>query len=203
MFKTPTTRVGVLHRKVYIYFIKLKPFNEKEKKEMRKLKEMKKNNKGFSLVELIVVIAIMVVLVAVLGSTILGYVEKSKYSKDVQALDSLKTAVSTYVADPSSNYEDGEDYTLTTLMATDTKGIMQGILQEVFTFAEGETGADGSKGDATGTFNGKSKAFSGVTAGDVKIVINKGAVQITVHSKDDEFDNYVVGTEIEEETTTK
>ena len=65
------------------------------------MKKFKENNKGFSLVELIVVIAIMVVLIAVLGSTILGYVDKSKYSKDISALDSINTAVKTFVADPS------------------------------------------------------------------------------------------------------
>ena len=94
---------------------------------MKKLKEMKKNNKGFSLVELIVVIAIMVVLVAVLGSTILGYVEKSKYSKDVQALDSLKTAVSTYVSPAaSSTYDASKEIDVTdtgagTLLQPDKK----------------------------------------------------------------------------------
>ncbi len=49
----------------------------------------KQSNKGFSLVELIVVIAIMVVLVAVLSVVILGYVEKAKIAKDVQAADNL------------------------------------------------------------------------------------------------------------------
>ena len=49
----------------------------------------KQNNKGFSLVELIVVIAIMVVLVAVLSVVILGYVDKAKIAKDVQAADDL------------------------------------------------------------------------------------------------------------------
>lgn len=54
-----------------------------------KIENHKQNNKGFSLVELIVVIAIMVVLVAVLGSVILGYVDKAKIAKDVQAADDL------------------------------------------------------------------------------------------------------------------
>ena len=184
MFETPTTRVGVLHRKVYIYFIKLKPFNEKEKKEMRKLKEMKKNNKGFSLVELIVVIAIMVVLVAVLGSTILGYVEKSKYSKDVQALDSLKTAVSTYVADPSCKYEDSKQYTLTQLMAdaVDPKNVIENTLQEVFEFKDGK-----------GTFHAQSAAFAGVDTDKIKVKIVKGAVTILVPAADG-YDSYKVGT---------
>ena len=85
------------------------------------MKKFKENNKGFSLVELIVVIAIMVVLIAVLGSTILGYVDKSKYSKDISALDSINTAVKTFVADPSSDYKDGE-YTLQVLISNCDKG---------------------------------------------------------------------------------
>jgi type IV pilus assembly protein PilA len=52
----------------------------------------KMDNKGFSLVELIVVIAIMAVLVGVLAPTLLGNIEKSKLSKDKQAVDTLLSA---------------------------------------------------------------------------------------------------------------
>ena len=152
---------------------------------MKKLKEMKKNNKGFSLVELIVVIAIMVVLVAVLGSTILGYVEKSKYSKDVQALDSLKTAVSTYVADPKCVYQDGEQYNLSELMTAtaDPNGVIKATLQEVFNV------------DGDGKFHAQSAAFADVKLDTVQVIINKGAVSILVRAKDDSgYDSYTVGT---------
>lgn len=60
-------------------------------------KEM--NNKGFSLVELIVVIAIMAVLVGILAPQFLRYVEKSRYQKDVSAVDEVKNACETALAD--------------------------------------------------------------------------------------------------------
>ena len=152
---------------------------------MKKLREMKKNNKGFSLVELIVVIAIMVVLIAVLGSTILGYVEKSKYSKDIQALDSIKTAVSTFVADPDAKYTNGGKYTLDTLMdvskGCDPNGVIAATLKEVF--------------KADGTFNNSSVAFEGTKTSDVTVIITDGAVYITVPSKkEDDYKAYSAGT---------
>lgn len=60
---------------------------------------MKMNNKGFSLVELIVVIAIMAILVGVLAPSVVGQVEKSRYSKDVQALDSLASSMATAITE--------------------------------------------------------------------------------------------------------
>ena len=66
---------------------------------MEKMKR-KLNNKGFSLVELIVVIAIMVVLIGVLSATILKYMDRTKYGKDISGLDSLHTAMQAYAGDP-------------------------------------------------------------------------------------------------------
>ena len=155
------------------------------------MKNFKENNKGFSLVELIVVIAIMVVLIAVLGSTILGYVDKSKYSKDISALDSINTAVKTFVADPASTYTDGY-YTLDALISTHDKGnVVLPILAEVFA-----TG--GKKYSDTGIadikFNNASKSFNGLTLSDVEVHIKNGAVSIFVEVKEGDYANYVAGT---------
>jgi prepilin-type N-terminal cleavage/methylation domain-containing protein len=144
------------------------------------MKKFKENNKGFSLVELIVVIAIMVVLIAVLGSTILGYVDKSKYSKDISALDSVNTAVKTFVAEPDSVYTDGTTYKLSTLMtdAHDPNGVLESILKEVFA--------------ADGDFNNASKSFAQTTTSNVFVKISGGAVSIHVDSVDS-YADYGVG----------
>ena len=153
------------------------------------MKKFKENNKGFSLVELIVVIAIMVVLIAVLGSTILGYVDKSKYSKDISALDSINTAVKTFVADPSSEYQDGE-YTLQELITNCDKGnVIKPILGEVF--------------DKNGTFNNASKSFDGTTFAKVKVVIIKGAVSIYVPVEKGDYAAYTAGTVFDAKGSTK
>lgn len=144
------------------------------------MKKFKENNKGFSLVELIVVIAIMVVLIAVLGSTILGYVDKSKYSKDISALDSVNTAVKTFVAEPDTKYDNGKLYKLSTLMTEthDPNGVLKSILKEVFTDA--------------GDFNNASKSFANTTTSNVFVKITDGAVSIHVESADS-YADYGVG----------
>ena len=60
-----------------------------------------KNNKGFSLVELIIVIAIMAILVGVMAPQLIKYIEKTNVSSDTQLADSVKTAITTAMMDPS------------------------------------------------------------------------------------------------------
>lgn len=57
------------------------------------------SNEGFSLVELIIVIAIMAILVGVVALAVIPYLEKSRESKDLQALDAICSALTTAVAD--------------------------------------------------------------------------------------------------------
>ena len=148
------------------------------------MKKFKENNKGFSLVELIVVIAIMVVLIAVLGSTILGYVEKSKYSKDMQALDAVNTAVKSFVAEPDSKYTSGQTYKLSTLMAAaqDERQVISSMLNEIL---------DG------GDFVNASQIFDSVNTDTIYVCITNGAVAILAEIDQGEdaskYDNYEVG----------
>lgn len=66
---------------------------------MKKQRSM--GNKGFSLVELIIVIAIMAILIGVMAPNLLKYVERSRVSKDTQAVDSVHTAIVTAMLDPT------------------------------------------------------------------------------------------------------
>lgn len=159
------------------------------------MKKFKENNKGFSLVELIVVIAIMVVLIAVLGSTILGYVDKSKYSKDISALDSINTAVKTFVADPSvdTSFTDGT-YTLTQLVTYDKGNVIMPILGEVFTLDK-----DTPKNSK---FNNSSKSFNNITFDNVMVDIKDGAVSVYVDVTQGDYAPYVAGTKWNDQGTT-
>lgn len=76
-------------------------------------KEM--NNKGFSLVELIIVVAIMAVLIGVLAPAYLQYVEKSKKTKDCQAVGSIMDAAEIVASDVAINWPatTGEALTVT------------------------------------------------------------------------------------------
>ena len=71
---------------------------EKTKKKLKGL-----SDKGFSLVELIVVIAIMAVLVGILAPTLIKNIEKSKESKDIANLESIRQAIVSTLSDESAS----------------------------------------------------------------------------------------------------
>ena len=72
------------------------------------MKNRKMNNKGFSLVELIIVIAIMAVLVGVSAPAYLRYVEKSRKSADIQAIDSVMVAMEATAMGPEFDMKAGD-----------------------------------------------------------------------------------------------
>ena len=73
-------------------------------------KEM--NNKGFSLVELIIVVAIMAVLIGVLAPAYLQYVEKSKKTKDCQAVGSIMDAAEIVASDVAITWDTADALTV-------------------------------------------------------------------------------------------
>lgn len=79
------------------------------------MKKLNKDNKGFSLVELLVVIAIMVVLVGVIAPTLLGNIEKSRVSSDIQTLDAIAGAIQSALGDEKSYSEAMSDTGVHTL----------------------------------------------------------------------------------------
>ena len=77
-------------------------------------------NKGFSLVELIIVIAIMAILVGVMAPQLLKYVEKSRQSTDIQAADTVRTAIVTAMLDPAVDDAPTSGYASLTALYADT-----------------------------------------------------------------------------------
>ncbi len=149
-------------------------------------KNNKKDNKGFSLVELIVVIAIMAVLIGVLAPTILKNIEKARYSKDVQALDGIYTAVQSVMANETASQKVTlKEYTLETFKATSDKAkeIVNETLAENF-------------------FSGAlvSKAFGGIKDTDVKIYISGGSILVEIDSKETGYDPFSSGNKAAKET---
>lgn len=94
----------------------------------------KMNNKGFSLVELIVVIAIMAVLMGVLAPTLIGNIEKSRETKDLQAIDSVYQAVNHALSTEAGAKEAAKNaisnMTLTALMSSSKHPTIAAELKE-------------------------------------------------------------------------
>lgn len=142
---------------------------------MKRFKKAKKNNKGFSLVELIVVIAIMAVLVGVLAPTLIGNIEKSRESKDLQNLDSIRQAVVTAMSD--------ENVYSSTVPTTGSVTVASGANGANLAF-HGTYGALSTEFGTIITSDTKMTSKSG-TSGTLEInVLSTGAVEVGVYSAD-------------------
>ena len=158
---------------------------------MEKMKK-KLNNKGFSLIELIIVISIMVVLIAVASATILRYIDRTRYGKDMSALDSLNTAVQAYVAENNSTIPgDDEIVSLKTLIlgdgsvVYDPKNVIVSVLGETFEIKKtGDT-------ITSCTFRAESNVFKDIDWEDVLVRISGGAISIVAPVNDGFNEKYV------------
>lgn len=76
------------------------------KKVQENQKNQKKKNKGFTLVELIIVIAIIAILAIVLAPQYIKYVEKSRWSNDVNQMSELESMVKTAIVEATEKKAD-------------------------------------------------------------------------------------------------
>lgn len=109
----------------------------------------KMNNKGFSLVELIIVIAIMAVLVGVLAPAYMRYVEGSRQSRDVSALDSAMTVVETALIDYAARQND-DSVKVTITVGEYTPAAVGGVTPAAYDSIKvtgGDTGTDSLQAD--------------------------------------------------------
>ena len=140
---------------------------------MKKQKSI--GNKGFSLVELIIVIAIMAILIGVMAPQLLKYVERSRQSKDVQAVDTIHTAIVTAMLDPavtdaptSETYNSLDDFYNDTTNCKDFVAAVKEIANE--------TDASKIEGDSftSNAYKG-SKIVINIDKNKVKCTVAKGS----------------------------
>lgn len=139
-----------------------------------------RNNKGFSLVELIIVIAIMAILVGVMAPQLIKYIEKTNVSSDTQLCDSVKTAITTAMMDPS------------VLSATNngignlTTGAVSSISNSTAVGAEIEVILGMSLSDIDSEIKSSNESGSGSSAGMTVqyAVVNSNSVHVWIDKSD-------------------
>ena len=152
----------------------------------------KMNNKGFSLVELIVVIAIMAVLIGVLAQTLLGNIEKSKLSKDKQAIDELYQAWTNTLGDPKYEPPYNKHFTYTcsadgTITINDTTAVPANSIKSSDDGTDKTTVFTGELVDyiGSGTIKLSSKYYKSTSANIVINISSTGKVSVVATGTED------------------
>lgn len=155
----------------------------------------KMNNKGFSLVELIVVIAIMAVLIGVLAPTLLGNIEKSKLSKDKQAIDELYQAWTNTLGDPKYEPPYNQHFTYTcsadgTITINDTTAVPANSIKSSDDGTDKTTVFTGELVDyiGSGTIKLSSKYYKSTSANIVINISSTGKVSVVATGTEDKGD---------------
>ena len=137
----------------------------------------KMNNKGFSLVELIVVIAIMAVLMGVLAPTLIGNIEKSRESKDLQNLDTIYGRVNDALAT-----EAVADEIATALKTGTINATLTSILGASSSYPDLKAALSESIGSSAPDLTASCNASADIY---VKITSTNGNTQVEVYASDD------------------
>ena len=152
----------------------------------------KMNNKGFSLVELIVVIAIMAVLIGVLAPTLLGNIEKSKLSKDKQAIDELYQAWTNTLGDPKYEPPYNKHFTYTcsadgTITINDTTAVPANSIKSSDDGTDKTTVFTGELVDyiGSGTIKLSSKYYKSTSANIVINISSTGKLSVVATGTED------------------
>lgn len=152
-------------------------------------RDQKSNNKGFSLVELIVVIAIMAVLMGVLAPTLIGNVEKSRESTDLQNLDTIQGAVTTAMNQENVSKAHGGVQKVVT-MSTDGNNTLSGAAGDSAFIAALQAELDESLTTKITTkssaANGKTLTITISAGGSVEVAMMDGGSTVQCKKTKDE-----------------
>ncbi len=142
-----------------------------------------RNNKGFSLVELIIVIAIMAILVGVMAPQLIKYIEKTNVSSDTQVCDTVKSAITTSMMDPTVLNDSDAASSINDLSDGDWKDLSDIPADNLFGYSVAEV--LGVEVDAISDLNDKLKSWnSGDDPAVTFAIVSANSVHVRIENSD-------------------